>query len=132
MKDPYFNTDRCVERLYGWFREHGTLIIAFDYDDTLYDFHKKGYRYPSMVKLLRQCSDLEFTMILYSSQATQEEYDIITKDLAEYRIRVDYINESPVDKKSTKPYFNILLDDKAGLGQAFNILSQVVERIKRH
>jgi predicted mannosyl-3-phosphoglycerate phosphatase (HAD superfamily) len=132
MKDPYFDTDRCVERLVGWFHKHGNLVVAFDYDDTLFDFHKKGYRYPSMVKLLRQCSRMGFTMILFSSQSTPEEFEEIKKNLAEYDIRVDYINESPVDKKSIKPYFNILLDDKAGLGQAYNILSRTIATITRH
>ena len=44
-------------------------------------------------------------------------------------IRVDFVNESPV-LKTTKPYYNILLDDRAGLEDAYHILSQVVKRIK--
>jgi hypothetical protein len=132
MKDPYFDTERCIERLYGWWKQHKNLVVAFDYDDTLYDFHKKGYKYPAMIKLLRECSRIGFTMILFSSQSTQEEFEIIKKNLLEYDIKVDYINESPVDKKSIKPYFNILLDDKCGLGQAYNILNQTLNRIKNH
>ena len=41
-----------------------------------------------------------------------------------------YTNESPVFPKSEKPYYNILLDDRAGLEESYEILKYVVDEIK--
>lgn len=131
-KDPYFDTQRCIDRLMGWYEKHDNLIIAFDFDDTIYDFHNKGFKYPSIVKLLRQCSRLDFTTVLFSA-SKKERYPFMSKYLEDYGIKVHYINESPVvdgDMFSKKPYYNILLDDKSGLGQAYHILYNVVEQVK--
>lgn len=45
------------------------------------------------------------------------------------RLRVDYINESPI-MKTRKPYYNTLLDDRAGLQEAFGVLDVLIYRIK--
>lgn len=41
-----------------------------------------------------------------------------------------YTNESPVFPNSEKPYYNILLDDRAGLEESYEILKYVVDEIK--
>lgn len=38
-----------------------------------------------------------------------------------------FINTSPIFSRSRKPYYNILLDDRAGLEESYNILKQVVD-----
>ena len=129
--DPYFDSQRCVDRMMGWYRKHGNLIIAYDYDDTIFDFWKKGFAYPDVIQLLQECSDLGFVMILFTGH-TDKDYDTLKKDLAEQGIRVDAINESTVPDEmfKKKVYCNILLDDKAGLGQAYEILRETVNRIQ--
>ena len=130
--DPYFSTGRCIERMMGWYHKHGNLIVAFDYDDTVYDFWKKDFAYPDVISLLQECSDLGFTMILFTGH-TDKDYETLKKDLADQGIRVDAINESTVKDEmfKKKVYCNILLDDKAGLGQAYDILRETVYRIQR-
>ena len=44
-------------------------------------------------------------------------------------IRVDYINSSPVFKDMGKPYFNIFLDDRAGLSASYNILLTTLKEL---
>jgi hypothetical protein len=49
-------------------------------------------------------------------------------------IRVDFINESPVMRKqnilyNNKPFYSILLDDRAGLSSAYNILSTTLNEL---
>lgn len=39
------------------------------------------------------------------------------------------INQSSVLPKSYKPYYNILLDDRAGLEESYEILKYVVDEI---
>lgn len=130
--DPYFNTERCVNRMLGWYKKHGNLIVAFDYDDTVYDFHKQDFAYPEVTALLKECSELGFVMILFTGH-TDKDYETLKSDLAEQGIRVDAINESTVKDEMFKKkiYCNILLDDKAGLGQAYEILRRTVDVIKK-
>ena len=47
-------------------------------------------------------------------------------------ISIDYINESPpyIPFTGNKVYYNILLDDRAGLRSAYEILYKAKERIK--
>lgn len=132
IEDPYFDTERCIERLYHWYKQHKTLIVAFDYDDTVYDFHKQGYKYAKVIKLLQACQGIGLTLLLFTSiQKVSELKTIKEKLLKDYEIEVNYINESPIMKETKKPYYNILLDDKAGLGQAYEILNTVVRKIWR-
>lgn len=129
--DPYFDTNRCVTRLKGWYDQHKTLIVAFDWDDTCYDFHGKDYAYPQVFALLKECSDLGFALVLFSTQEDEGKLESICEYLdSECSIKVQYINEGPIMKAAKKPYYNVLLDDKAGLGQAYNTLRTVVSFIQ--
>lgn len=44
----------------------------------------------------------------------------------EIGIKLEYINESPVSL-GAKPYYNLLLDDRAGLGEAIKLLRDILE-----
>lgn len=46
-----------------------------------------------------------------------------------FGIKVDYINESPI-MNTRKPYYNILLDDRAGLQEAADTLNSVLNLIE--
>ena len=46
MKDPYLDADKSVKRLIKDYYTHNeNLIVAFDFDNTVYDFHKAGYTF---------------------------------------------------------------------------------------
>jgi hypothetical protein len=131
VSDPYFDTETCVDRLIRVYNKYSNLIVAFDFDDTVYDYHKKGHKYYQVIKLLQRCSDLGFTMMLFSCKETLEELQVCGDHCAIMGIGVDFMNSSPVLALSRKPFYNILLDDKAGLGQAYEILFEVVNRIEK-
>lgn len=44
-----------------------------------------------------------------------------------FGIEPDYVNESPLLKGTKKPFFNLLLDDRAGLQSAYVILKNVLD-----
>jgi hypothetical protein len=130
VSDPYFDTETCVDRLVRVYNKYSNLIVAFDFDDTIYDYHKKGYKYYEVIKLLQRCSNLNFTMILFSCKETTQELNNCADHCEIMGIHVDYLNCSSVMKFSIKPFYNILLDDKAGLGQAYEILKETVDYIE--
>ena len=63
MKHP-FNQQACLERLKNEYDKYGKLIVAFDFDNTIYDFHKNGGDYSEVIDLLKECIKLEFDLIL--------------------------------------------------------------------
>jgi predicted HAD superfamily phosphohydrolase YqeG len=131
MQDPYLNVDTAIERLYNEWKKYGKIIIALDFDDTIYDFHKKGYTYPRVIELIQRCQQLGCYVVIFTG-SEPEKYPMIREYCASIGIKVDKINENafpmPIGNNG-KIYFNILLDDRAGLPATFACLDEVSLRI---
>ena len=125
-----FNKERCKERLLREYKTHGNLIIAFDFDNTVFDYHGVGDDYSDVIGLLRSCQDANMTLILFTVENDYINLQNKIEYLRELGIRPKYINESPLYKGSVKPYYNLLLDDRAGLEEASEILSFVLKQIE--
>lgn len=125
MNHP-FNDKGAAERLLQEFKKYKTLIVGFDFDNTIFDFHQNGGDYSEVVELLRECRRLRFNLCLFT---IEDRMDWKYKECCRLGISPDYVNESPVvfENGGNKPYFNIFLDDRAGLESAYRILKQVVE-----
>ena len=52
--DPFMNRERVKDRLRNEFRKYGKLIIAYDFDYTVHNFHNEGYSYEFVSELLRR------------------------------------------------------------------------------
>lgn len=124
-----FGVKNCTIRLYNDYKKHNNLIVAFDFDNTIFDYHNNGGDYSEVISLLKDCSNLNFTMILFTSNEDKTKLDWMIEYCKHYGIKVDYINENPM-MNTRKPYYNILLDDRAGLQSAYNSLVEVVNMIK--
>lgn len=132
IADPYFDTDRCVARLMEQYELHKNLIVAFDFDDTVYDYHKKGFYYPKVVGALRRCQDMGFTLIMLTTSELDEQLSM-NRDYCHdvLGLSIVWINQGPVMPKARKPFFNVYLDDKAGLEQAYETLSRTLDKIQK-
>ena len=62
--DPYLDNNLCVDRLVENWRQHGKIIIAFDFDNTIYDYYGKNYTYSKVVQLLQECKNMGCVLIL--------------------------------------------------------------------
>lgn len=129
--DYFLNDNHCIDRLFDEWKKYGSLIIAFDYDNTVYDFYQKGYKYDQVIELLRECKKLNFHLTVFTSCEEDRFYEI-RKYLSDNEIPFDSINETPafIPFKGRKVYYNILLDDRAGLSSAFDQLTKVIYNIK--
>ena len=137
FKHPYFN-EGAIEKLYADYCKYGTLYIAFDFDNTIWDFHTYENNYEDnpkavfwdIVNLLKKCKEYGMKLILWTSCPTQ--WDELKKyNLCKtWGIDPDYLNCSPLSPGATKPHFSLLLDDKAGLESATYILEEVLKRIE--
>lgn len=125
-----FRGGTCVERLLDEYYKHGKLIVAFDFDNTIFDYHNNGGDYSQVINLLKECTDYECVMILFTANDNKEKQDWMIQYCNHFGIAVDYVNENPEVLGTKKPYYNILLDDRAGLYEAYDILNNVIKQIK--
>ncbi|MCX2681836.1 hypothetical protein OOZ15_17915 [Galbibacter sp. EGI 63066] len=121
-----FNFD-FYKRLKEDYQEHKSLFVAYDYDNTVFDYHNRGINYDRIIDLLRVCKSLNFTLILFTGNEG-EKLEIIKEDLKRRGIPFDLINENPL-MKTRKPYYNILLDDRAGLKESYQNLKKLTDEI---
>ena len=130
MKDRYFKTSEIVKRLLRDYEKHGDLIVSFDYDSTIHDYHQNGDKFPKIIDLLQTISDRpdRFRLILY----TAREGDLLKEAEEKCRkldINPEAVNENIVMKENRKIFCNILFDDKAGLGQSYKAMKKFLKII---
>jgi len=129
--NPYLSDDACVERLYKEYQKHPKLIVAVDFDDTIFDFHKNGTDYTPIIDLVKTCQELGFYIVIFTA-SMKSRHEAILEYCKSIGIEVASINKNPIELpfgNEGKIYYNVFLDDRAGLSSSFYILSQLVERI---
>ena len=128
--DHYLDRTNSFNRLKEEFETHGALTVAFDFDDTVYDFHKKGRNFENVISLLRDLNSLNCYLICWTGQ---DNLQFVSSYLNENQIPFHSINENPPfwKKDSRKIYANAFLDDRAGLWQVYQDLTQIVTLFKK-
>jgi hypothetical protein len=131
--DFYLEDVNVVERLVSEWRKYKLLVIAYDYDNTVYDYHHNGLTFDDVTQLLRDCKEFGAHLVVFTA-CGEEKYPDIIAYLKANRIPFDAINESPQFVPITgskKIYYNILLDDRAGLSSAYRCLRSALDLMKR-
>jgi response regulator RpfG family c-di-GMP phosphodiesterase len=118
-----------VYRLVDEYKKYGSLVIAYDFDNCIYDYHSKGHNYFEVIELIKKAKEINCFLIVFTAE---KDLDKVTSFLNDNRIPYDSINENPPFFKSDarKIYFNLLLDDRAGLLSAYTQLKETIEIIK--
>ena len=129
-EDRYFEVEQLAYQLVRNYWKHGNVIVAFDFDDTIYDWHDKGDKYPMMIDLLQDLSkDREnFKLMLFTSREGKALEEAI-KYCVEIGIEPLWLNDNPI-METRKPFYNILFDDKAGLYQAYRAFKLFLKIIR--
>lgn len=126
INHPFFNAG-AIERLIEEYETHSKLVVGFDFDNTIFDVHNNGCNYSDVIKLLKDCKKLGFILCLYTAELREDWLKWKIDYCKHFGIEPDYVNESPLLPGTKKPFFNILLDDRAGLESAYTILKTVVD-----
>lgn len=121
-------TSHRVTKLVDQYNQHNSLVIGVDFDFTLYD-PETDTMHQELVNLLNLIKDKNCILCLWTANTVRLPYVLDKCDKA--GLFFSYVNESPITIAggSTKPYFNILLDDTAGLGQAIETLELTLKEI---
>lgn len=110
-----------VARLVREWGKHRRLIIAVDFDDTVYPYRVEDPSgYGRRIALLRMCQGLGARVVVWTA-SNPDRYPMIREYLEERGLRVDAVNENapglPFGNWG-KIYANIYLDDRGGLAEA--------------
>jgi hypothetical protein len=131
--DKYLQEDSSYNRLYVEYIKYGSLIVAVDFDDTLYDFHKDGSSYEMVKQLVRELKGIGCYIIIWTGN---QDIDLVVSYLKDNNVPYDSINdEAPISKKllgdaiPRKVYANVYIDDRAGLFQVYNDLKKLIENV---
>ena len=117
-----------LERLIAQYKKQDKLIIAYDFDDTVRPMYCVNCEQVQL--LLRKIKDIiNAYFIVFTSN---KDLDDVKKYLDEWEIPYDAINENApfVPFREGKIFYNVLLDDKAGLGETVNTLEQLLFLVK--
>jgi hypothetical protein len=129
----------AIEEAYVKMKAKGwdTIYFAIDIHDTIAPSTYTGVSkefYPEAVKFLQFLSEKKHIKIILFSSCHKKDQEEYINLLAEQNIKVDYFNENPEVPDtltgcfSTKFYYDILLDDKAGFRKRlFPHLTEVVK-----
>lgn len=131
MKDVAFYHPFCYSGSFGRLCQeldtHKKLVIGFDFDNTIFDVHNKGGDYSQVISVLQRCKELDWTLCLYTAELREDWLKWKVDYCKHFGIEPDYVNESPLIKGTKKPFFNLLLDDRAGLEEAYTLLIKVID-----
>ena len=92
LQDPYLDNTYATKRLVAEFEAYGSIVVAYDFDDTVFDFHKKGRSYQKVIELLRKAKTHGCYLICWTAN---EDLDFVKNYLLENGIPFDAINEDP-------------------------------------
>lgn len=125
-----------AERLIEEWLDHGKIVLAVDFDDTIYPWKFKTKEQKDKLKETINIIKLAQTIGCYTSiwsACDEKRFDEIRDYCTEVGIKVSSINENPIKLpygNHRKMYYNHLLDDRAGLEQALDLLEYVCYRVK--
>lgn len=123
--DEFLIPNANFKRLYEEYKMYGSLSIGVDFDNTIFDFHKKGYRYDRVIDLVIRAQRLGNKIHIFTANP---EHDKIKAYCEEKGIIIEGINTDGIKLSwiSRKPFYSLLLDDRAGLISAVEDLSMLI------
>ena len=123
-----------TQKLVNIHKEHGYILVGCDFDDTVFPFTNNKYiedRCKVVRDLLRSIKN-DIVLCLYTV-ADEQSMKYKNHIMRQWDLEPAYINESKISpwKGSQKPFFNIMLDDKAGLNEAIEILTEFKDYLNK-
>lgn len=125
--------NKYAKRLIEEWQQHGKVIIASDWDDTLRTWRLNSQEECNkVIKLLKLCKEVGAYIVIFTA-CKEERYAEIQQYCKEVGLEIDAINQNPISLpygNQNKIYANIFIDDRAGLEEALEILEFAMYTIR--
>lgn len=124
------NPSFLLQRLIEQYEKQDKLIVAYDFDDTVKPYWCASCtEVQSLLRKIRNTIDAYF--IVYTCN---KDHDKIKAFLDKWDIPYDSINENApfAPDIDGKLFYNVFLDDKAGLGEVVNTLEQFLYLVRNN
>ncbi len=127
--DEFLEEGKSYTRLYNEYKKHGSLVIGFDFDGTVHDYHQTGASYELVRQLLRDLKGIGCKIYCWTAY---KDLDYVQQFCDDNFIPCDGVNCDGIHLgyESRKPFFSVLLDDRAGLIQTYMELRKLLSEIK--
>lgn len=133
-QNNFTNQDKVLERLKREYLKHGSIIVAYDFDNTIYDFHDQGLNMQGTIDTLRKAYALGMDMFCFTANSDHKLISLNISKLLKIPVDNQKINCSTLDYMflGRKPYYSILLDDRAGLDSSLRTLNQFLFFVEKN
>lgn len=127
--DEFLIKDASFNRLLAEYTKYGSLTVGFDFDGTVHDYHKTGASHEMVRELLRKLKQIGCKLVCWTAYPDLE---YVANFCKEHNIPCDDVNKGgiPLPWESAKPFFSVLLDDRAGLAQTYADLTRLINTVK--
>lgn len=119
-----------IERLTNEWLEHDKIVLAVDYDDTIFHWrHRSVEKCNKTIKLVKWVQSIGAYIMIHTS-SDEDRYPEILEYCNSIGLKVDSINKNPIDLPygtQGKPYYNWQLCDRSGLVYAEHVLEKAAE-----
>jgi hypothetical protein len=119
-----------LERLEKEWEQHGKIIIACDFDDTISPWRMHNADFKRVIDTLIVAKQTGAYIVIFTA-CDAYRYEEIRTYCSKNGLEIDAINETPIDLpygKNGKVYANIFIDDRAGLNESLMILEMAMYR----
>jgi pimeloyl-CoA synthetase len=135
LKDYFENNPESIpylDRLEQEWKQHGKIIIACDYDDTISPWKLNSFDPKRVIEVLKIAKEVGAYLTIFTA-CSDDRYPEIMGYCSSKGLKIDSINKTPIDLpygRGGKVYANIFIDDRAGLNEALNILEFAMYKIR--
>lgn len=130
--------NKYYQRLFEEWKQHGKIIIAVDYDDTISPWKFQSEEdindIKKVINTVITAKHIGAYVVIFTA-CNPDRYDDIKQYCKSKGLEIDGINITPVDVpygKYNKIYANIFLDDRAGLNESVEMLEDTMYKIRAH
>lgn len=126
-------TKKQVDRLFKEWNEHGKIIIAVDFDDTISPWNTADEDdCKDVIERLKAAKYTGAHIVIWTA-CNKDRYDEIKRYCAGQGLLIDSINENPINLpygNNGKIYANVFIDDRAGINEALMVLEKAMYMIR--
>lgn len=124
-----------TERLVKEWRTHGKIVLAVDFDSTLYPYHtiENQKDIDRTIQLVQLAHAIGAYVVIFTA-SEKERFPFIQEYCDSIKIPISSINENPIELpygKNGKIFYNLNICDRSGITQALDILDEAINEMQK-